>query len=137
MTTKQKTLLNGVMKWTLSMAALVCATQPARAKAPERQRKIVLIAGSKSHGPGMHEYLKSARLLKVLLDRAPALKNTQTEVVYDGWPSDVSDLDTADTIVFLSDGMQWSPWTFTPERIAAIQKQIDRGCGFMTFHFAT
>jgi hypothetical protein len=61
--------------------------------------------------------------LKVLLDRAPGLKNTRTEVVYDGWPSDVSDLDTADTIVFLSDGMQWSPWTFTPERIAAIQKQ--------------
>jgi hypothetical protein len=28
------------------------------------------------------------------------------------------------------------PWSFTPERIAAIQKQIDRGCGFMTFHFA-
>jgi hypothetical protein len=57
------------------------------------------MAGSKSHGPGMHEYLKSARLLKVLLDRASGLKNTRTEVVYDGWPSDVSDLDTADTIV--------------------------------------
>ena len=58
-------------------------------------------------------------------------------MIYDGWPTNVADLDTADTIVFISDGMQWSPWTFTPERIAAIQKQIDRGCGFMIFHFAT
>jgi type 1 glutamine amidotransferase len=137
MTTTQKTLLHGVLIGTLAIAALVCATQAGRAKTSEAQHRIVLIAGTKSHGPGMHEYLKSARLLKVLLDRAPGLKNTRTEVVYDGWPSDVSDLDTADTIVFLSDGMQWSPWTFTPERIAAIQKQIDRGCGFMTFHFAT
>ena len=58
----------------------------------------------------MHEYLKSARLLKVLLDRA-GLKDVETEVIYDGWPTNLSDLDTADTIVFISDGMQWSPWT--------------------------
>ena len=67
----------------------------------------------------------------------PVIKDVETEVVYDGWPANVADLDTADTIVFISDGMQWSPWTFTPDRIAAIQKQIDRGCGFMIFHFAT
>ncbi len=132
-----KTFLRCASKWILITAALAFAIQPARATHPQKHRRIVLIAGSKSHGPGMHEYLKSARLLKVLLDRAPGMKNVETEVVYDGWPTNVSDLDTADTIVFISDGMQWSPWTFTPERIAAIQKQIDRGCGFMIFHFAT
>ena len=52
-------------------------------------------------------------------------------------PSDSSVLDTADTILFISDGMQWSPWSLSPERIATMQKQIDRGCGFMLFHFAT
>ncbi len=35
----------------------------------------------------MHEYLKSATLLKVLLNRAPGLKNVETEVIYDGWPT--------------------------------------------------
>jgi hypothetical protein len=87
MTTTPKTLLNGVLIWTVAIAALVCVIQPVRAKTSERQRRIVLIAGSKSPGPGMHEYLTSARLLKVLLDRAPGLKNAPTEVVYDGWPS--------------------------------------------------
>src|SRR5271155_136597 len=117
----------------MAAAVLVSATRPTQAKTPERPRRIVLIAGSKGHGPGEHEYAKSARLLKVMLDRAPGLKNVQTEVIYDGWPTNVSDLDSADTIVFLSDGMQWLPWSFTPERIAAIQKQMDRGCGFMSF----
>jgi type 1 glutamine amidotransferase len=132
----RKQLLHDVSKWILVLAVFVFAIQSVSATNPQKHRKIVLIAGSKSHGPGMHEYLKSARLLKVLLDRA-GLKNVETEVIYDGWPTNVSDLDTADTIVFISDGMQWSPWSFTPERIAAIQKQIDRGCGFMIFHFAT
>jgi type 1 glutamine amidotransferase len=124
------------MQWIVVMAVLVSAVQTLWATTPDSHRRIVLIAGSKSKEPGAHEYVKSARLLKVLLDRAPGLKNVETEVVYDGWPKNVSDLDTADAIVFLSDGMQWSPWSFTPERIATIQKQIDRGCGFMSFHFA-
>jgi type 1 glutamine amidotransferase len=132
----RNTLLRRASKWILATAMLVFAIQWASATNPPKHRKIVLIAGSKSKGPGMHEYLKSARLLKVLLDRA-GLKNVETEVIYDGWPTNVPDLDTADTIVFISDGMQWSPWSFSPERIAAIQKQIDRGCGFMIFHFAT
>ena len=128
--------LQWMLRWALAFVVLLLAVHPLHATNPEKRHKIVLIAGSKSKGPGMHEYLKSARLLKVLLDRA-GLKNVETEVVYDGWPTNLSDLDTADTIVFISDGMQWSPWSFTPERIAAIQKQIDRGCGFMAFHFAT
>jgi type 1 glutamine amidotransferase len=131
-----KTLLRRASKWILASVVLLFAIQPLHATNPQKHRKIVLIAGSKSKGPGVHEYLKSARLLKVMLDRA-GLKDVETEVIYDGWPTNLSDLDTADTIVFISDGMQWSPWAFTPERIAAIQKQIDRGCGFIIFHFAT
>jgi type 1 glutamine amidotransferase len=123
------------LQWILAFVVLVSAVYPLHANRPEKHRRIVLIAGSKSKAAGMHEYRKSARLLKVMLDRA-GLKDVETEVVYDGWPTNIADLDSADTIVFLSDGMQWSPWSFTPERIAIIQKQIDRGCGFMSFHFA-
>jgi type 1 glutamine amidotransferase len=118
------------------VGALVCHPPQARATTAEAHSKIVLIAGAKSKDPGTHEYLKSARLLKVLLDRS-GLKNVDTEIVYDGWPTNVHDLDTADTIVLITDGMQWSPWTWTPERIATLQKQMDRGCGLLMFHFAT
>ncbi len=123
--------------WIAACFCLLCSLSPLHALTADGHRRIVLIAGSKSHGVGMHEYLKSIRLMKVLLDRAPGLKGVETDVIYDGWPTDASILDTADTIVFFSDGMQWSPWTFTPERVALLQKEMDRGCGFMTFHFAT
>ena len=110
---------------------------PLRAMTADGSRKIVLIAGSKSHGPGSHEYVKSVRLIKVLLDRSPNLKEIETEVIYNGWPTDPSTLDTADTIVFLSDGMKWLPWTFSSERVATLKRAMDRGCGLMTFHFST
>ena len=106
-----------------------------------RPRKIVLIAGKKSHGPGEHEYLKSIKLLKVLLDRAPNLRGLQTEIHFNGWPEDPATLDTADTIVVISDGQDHdeSPRVpiFTPERMRIVEKQMARGCGFVTFHFST
>jgi len=138
MTVWRRTTQQRSIAWiALSVLVAMLAALPGRATTPDSpHRKILLIAGSKSKGPGMHEYVRSARLLKVMLDRA-GLKNVETELVYNGWPANAGDLDTADTIVFISDGMQWSPWSFSAERIAAIQKQIDRGCGFLSFHFAT
>jgi type 1 glutamine amidotransferase len=99
--------------------------------------KIVLIAGKKSHGPGEHEYLKSVRLLKVLLDHSPSLSGIKAEVYFNGWPEDPSVLDTADTIVMVSDGMEWLPYTDSEDRIRTMQKQMDRGCGFLALHFTT
>jgi type 1 glutamine amidotransferase len=104
-------------------------------------RKIVLIAGRKSHGPGEHEYLKSIKLLKVLLDRSPNLHGIQTEIYFNGWPNDPETLDTADTIVVISDGQDHDESSrvpiFTPERMRIMEKQMKRGCGFITFHFST
>lgn len=106
-----------------------------------RPRKIVLIAGKKSHKPGEHEYEKTVRLLKVLLDRAPNLKNISTEIHFNGWPENPATLEDADTIVTISDGQDgnlYSPVPFmTPERMQVMQRQMKRGCGFMTFHFST
>lgn len=70
-----------------------------------------------------------------MLDRSPNLHRVKTEAYFNGWPDDPHALDTADTIVFISDGMEWLPFG-TDERIAILQKQMDRGCGFMTFHFS-
>ncbi|HEX4488741.1 MAG TPA: hypothetical protein VH088_20855, partial [Terriglobales bacterium] len=113
--------------------AMLCLVAAAQAKT----RKIVLIAGKKSHGSGEHEYLKSVRLLKVLLDRSPDLHGIKTEIYFDGWPPDASVLDSADSIVVISDGMEWHPLTASEERVRTIQRQVDRGCGFMTLHFST
>ena len=107
----------------------------------QHPRKIVLIAGKKSHGPGVHEYVKSVRLLKAMLDTSPNLKGMVTEYHLNGWPDDPATLDTADTIMTISDGQdgdRFSPVPFmTPDRMAIMQRQMDRGCGFITFHFST
>jgi len=108
-----------------------------RTTAAEKPRKIILIAGKKSHGPGEHEYVKSVKLLKLLLDQSPNLKNLTTETYFNGWPDNPAVLDSADTIVLISDGMEWLPWTFAEDRVHILQKQFDRGCGFMTLHFST
>ncbi len=101
----------------------------------------MLIAGKKSHGPGAHEYLKSVKLLKVLLDRASNLKGIRTEIHFNGWPENPDTLSDADTIVTISDGQdgdRYSPVPFmTEERMKVMGKQMRRGCGFMTFHFST
>ena len=111
------------------------------AQAPARVRKVVLIAGTKSHGPGEHEYLKTVKLLKVLLDRAPNLRNFRTEVYFNGWPDDPRTLETADTIVVISDGQDHDESLrvpiYTPERMKIVERAMNRGCGFVTFHFST
>ena len=106
-----------------------------------KPRNIVLIAGKKSHQPGEHEYEKTVRLLKALLDRAPNLKNIRTEIHFNGWPARPETLDDADTIVTISDGQDgnlYSPVPFmTGDRMQIMERQMKRGCGFMTFHFST
>ncbi len=108
-------------------------------------RKIVLIAGPKSHGPvgnGIHDYPWSVKLLKVMLDNSNVAGRVAVEYHLDGWPKDDRTLDSADTIMVISDGRDGDlyeemPPLQSPERVARIQKQIDRGCGFLTFHFST
>ncbi|MEQ8554424.1 MAG: ThuA domain-containing protein [Cyclobacteriaceae bacterium] len=109
----------------------------------DETKKIVLLAGPKSHPPGMHEYLKAVRLIKVALDNSN-VNGIETEIHLDGWPEDASTLDDADLIVTLSDGYDGRvgdrykhvPWE-TPERMEVMQRQMERGCGFSAIHFTT
>ncbi|WP_437186439.1 ThuA domain-containing protein [Planctomicrobium sp. SH668] len=108
-------------------------------------RKIVLIAGPKSHGPvgnGIHDYPWSVKLLKVMLDNSNITEQVRVEYHLDGWPEDPTTLDDADTIMVISDGRDGELYEEAPhfnseENRQQIAKQIQRGCGFVTFHFST
>ena len=108
-------------------------------------KKVVLIAGPKSHGPvgnGIHDYPWSVRLLKVMLDNSNVQEKLRVEYHLEGWPEDPTTLDDADTIMVISDGRdgdkyQEAPHLQDPVKVAWIEKQVKRGCGFMTFHFST
>ncbi|PCJ56548.1 MAG: hypothetical protein COA79_18490 [Planctomycetota bacterium] len=110
------------------------------------RKNILLVAGKKSHGPegnGIHDYPAFVKTIKVLLDQSNNLKDINVQTVFDDWPEEPSIFDSADTIVFISDGKDSDvcgepvPFTTTPERFNCIEKQLERGCGFVTFHFST
>ena len=107
--------------------------------ATNAQSKIVLIAGNKTHGPGEHEYVKTVRLLKVMLDKS-GIKGLKTEVHFNGWPTDPTTLDDASLILFYADGSddkeEHDPM-ITDDHWSVIKKQVSRGCGLAVLHYST
>jgi type 1 glutamine amidotransferase len=105
-----------------------------------RPKKIVLIAGEKSHAAGYHEYIKTVRLLKTMLDHSNA-KGIKTEMHLQGWPQHPATLEDADLILFISDGRDGPLYSevpfMTPERMPVMERQMKRGCGFSVIHFST
>jgi type 1 glutamine amidotransferase len=112
---------------------------------PPAPKKIVLIAGKKSHGPegnGQHDYNWSARLLKFALDRSNIKDQIQVTYHLNGWPADEKSLEDAATIMIISDGRDGDKFSEalhleSPARVAFVQKLMDKGCGLVLFHFST
>lgn len=136
-----------ILTLTLSLfSSLASADDVSLAKAhKDSRKKIVLIAGPKSHGPvgnGIHDYPWSVKLLKVMLDNSNIKDQVRVEYHLGGWPENPGTLNDADTIMVISDGRDGEKFAEAPhfanqEHLQQVQRQIDRGCGFLTFHFST
>ncbi len=132
-------MFKSTMGFFLAATLIAMSILPSQSLAQqEGDRKVVLIAGPKSHPAMMHEYIKSVRLLKVMLDEVAGIK---AEIVYNGWPEDESILDDADAIMTLSDGQDGHLGHLVPfmegERMEKMAALMARGVGFVTFHFST
>jgi type 1 glutamine amidotransferase len=118
---------------------------PRVSQAADARKKVILIAGKKSHGPEgnrIHDYPWSVKLLKVLLDRSNIADKLRVEMHFDGWPKDERTLDNADTVMIISDGRdgdigEEAPHLASPERVNTVDRLMQRGCGLATFHFST
>jgi len=104
-------------------------------------RSIVLLTTAKTHGPGEHEHMKNARLIKAMLEHSN-LTGIKVDI-YNVWPDDTTVLDKADLIMTLSDGrdglderMPQVPF-MTTARMKTMERQMKRGCGLVTYHFST
>src|SRR6185295_17242843 len=122
--------------WTVLVLSLAvpAAGLPGEAAA---KKKVVLIAGTKSHGPGEHEYEKGVRLLQRCLDSAPGL-GLRTEVHLDGWPKDPRAFDDADTILLFCDGSDRKEDAhplLRAGRLEVLERQMHRGCGLIAIHY--
>jgi len=136
--------LPGAILAVILFAGLLWKTGGEAADAGSR-KKIVLIAGKKSHGPEgnrIHDYPWSVKLLKVMFEHSKVKENVSVEYYRNGWPSNETSLETADTIVVISDGRDGdqhseAPYLESDERVRFVARQMKRGCGLVTFHFST
>ncbi len=104
-------------------------------------KKLIILAGEKSHPATMHEYIKNARLIKVMLDGAISKDKLLTEIHYNGWPLDEEAFEGADLVLTISDGRDGPNGLGVPfmteERMQVFRELKEQGCNFMTFHYST
>ena len=104
----------------------------------EGRKKLVLIAGRASHGPGEHEHRAGTMLVEKCLDAhfgGEALPRLTTEVFTGGWPADPTAFDNADAIFFFADGGNGHP-VLQSHRLAQIDALAKRGVGIACLHYA-
>jgi hypothetical protein len=95
-------------------------------------KKVVFIAGKRSHGPGDHEHRAGCMLLAKCLNTAAADKFYAT-VYTDGWPSDPTKFQNADAIVMYSDG---GGGHMVNAHLAEVDEAHARGAGVGCIHYA-
>lgn len=96
------------------------------------EKRIVLLAGSPSHGPGEHEFNAGCHLLQKCLNEIPGI---HADVYNNGWPADVSIFDGAAAIFLYSDGGDANPFN-RPDRRDLIDKLMKQGVGLGCAHYA-
>lgn len=95
------------------------------------KKKIVLIPGNDSHGPGEHEHLGGCTLLaKLLNEHVPGVEAVVTE---QGWPKDTTVLDNADAIVMYSDGGNGH---MAIPHLQHLDRLMKKGVGLINIHYA-
>ncbi len=104
---------------------------PLLSEAADKKKKLVMIAGSPSHGPGDHEFNAGIRLLDKCLKDFPGLETT---VFLNGYPKDDSALDTADAIVCYADGGGNHPLV-REKHLERIGKLMTKGVSLMCMHY--
>jgi type 1 glutamine amidotransferase len=96
-------------------------------------KRILIVAGSTSHGPGDHEFFAGSAILVNLLKQTDGVFPIMAR---NGWPKNEKLFETADCVVMYMDGGSGHPAIQKPERMALIQKQLDRGAGWVNMHYA-
>ena len=114
------------------LAASAALAAPAFIRAEDsKPKKLVLIGGSPSHGPGDHEFNAGVKLLAKCLD---GFKGLAVEVVTNGYPKDDSVLDGAAGVLCYADGGAGHP-LLKGKNLERVGKLMANGVGLMCAHF--
>jgi type 1 glutamine amidotransferase len=97
------------------------------------RKKVVMVAGTPSHGKGEHEFNAGSELLKKCLDaNAPQVLAV---VYHNGWPADPTAFDNADAIMLYMDGGGGHP-VIQRNRLAEVDHLMKQGVGLICAHYA-
>jgi hypothetical protein len=100
---------------------------------PRNTRRLVMLAGTPSHGPGDHEHNAGVQLLAKCLAGVPGLETT---VVLNGWSAKAeAALDGADALLVYADGGANHPLV-RGNRLELIGNKVKAGLGLMCVHYA-
>jgi type 1 glutamine amidotransferase len=91
---------------------------------------ILLIAGPKSHSPGLHEHPAASELL------AKHLQSSGLPITVEfsqGWPQDTAKIAAADTLVIYGDGLDANP---AAGHLTELRKHYESGKGLAILHWA-
>ncbi len=95
-------------------------------------KRIVMIAGKPSHGPGEHEHRAGLLLFQKCLAGFPGIS---VEVYSNGWPADASVLKGAAAVVIYSDGAAGHP-ALQDDHLQQLGALMKQGVGLACIHFA-
>lgn len=95
-------------------------------------KKVLLIAGLPSHGPGHHEHNAGVLLLQKMLSGVSGL---QTEVALNGWPKDPRSFEGVSAILIYSDGGLRHP-ALQEARLEQLKRVITKDVGLALIHYA-
>lgn len=96
-------------------------------------KKVLLIAGLPSHGPGHHEHNAGVLLLQKALS---GVKGLRVDVALNGWPKDPRAFAGVSGILIYSDGGARHP-ALQENRLAELDAMMNKGVGLALIHFAT
>jgi type 1 glutamine amidotransferase len=94
-------------------------------------KKILLVAGKPSHGPGDHEFNAGCMLLAKCLNQTPGINAV---VEKGGWPADEKAFDGINAVFFYMDGGPGHP-VAKPEHIKKVRELAAKGVGIAFGHY--
>lgn len=95
-------------------------------------KKVLLIAGPPSHGPGAHEHNAGVLLLQKCLAGVSGLK---VDVVLGGWPTDPTVLNGVNAVIIYCDGGV-RHIALQEDRLAVLNRVLGQGAGLGLLHYA-
>jgi Trehalose utilisation len=112
-----------------TVALAADAAPAAAAPAAGGKKKVVFLAGGRSHGYGSHDHLAGSHILAKRIKEVPGFD----AVVVQGWPKDESVLDGAAAVVMYSDG---GGGHFAVAHLDKLKALNEKGAGIGALHYA-